>query len=405
MTCLKGARQGTRLVFDEGVVTFGRRPDSHVNFADSDESVSGRHAEARVVDGNWVLRDVGSLNGIYVDERRVQVQVLGPSTVVELGNGGPLVRLEVTDAEGASIRPAERTVMRPARRSTTFYKLIIEDTVKRSSARLKYVIIGLSAAFVVAIAILWVVLAQKSDRGESLAAETIASRYAKSVFMLIAQRDGKEVGFCTAFAVSRDGVLVTNAHCVRELKDMRARSRIVARMNTAPDNTFEVLRWKEHPAYDGSDLSPDVALLEVAVGPEGLPVVAELAAPEVAVAMAAGQPIYTLGFPGQVMNEARPAADLRAAVVSRLTTKDNTSGDAASAYVVWHSALTSKGTSGSPVFDAAGRVVAVNSGGLSARELTVTDPVTGATRTEVIAEANGLNYAIRVDRVSDLVMR
>ncbi len=419
ITCLRGARQGARFDFESTRVTFGRHPENHFVLPEEDVATSGRHAEITQRDGRWYLRDLGSLNGTWIDDVRVTGErALDGTTVVELGRGGPLMRVEIGESDRAAVN---RTALVPAmveggkRRSTAFYKLLIDDTVKRSNRRLKLVIIGLSALFLAIVAVLWFVLSQRTERlseetASVRAAEQVATRYAKSIFMLIADDGERAHGFCTAFAISADGVLASNAHCVRELKDLRARTdaggrrttRVLARMNTQPDKTFEVMTWKEHPEYDGTDLSPDVALIGLDLRGETLPVVAEVASAEGARALGAGQPIYTLGFPGQVMNEARPVADLRAAVVSRLTARDNTPGDAASAYVVWHSALTSKGTSGSPIFDAAGRVVAVNNGGLSAREITTTDPATGKLARLVISEATGLNYGIRVDKLADL---
>jgi hypothetical protein len=52
-----------------GSVLLGRSSACQLVFAD--DTVSRRHAELRVVDGRWMLRDLGSSNGTYVNGRRV----------------------------------------------------------------------------------------------------------------------------------------------------------------------------------------------------------------------------------------------------------------------------------------------------------------------------------------------
>jgi len=430
-THLRGTRAGERQELRQESVSFGRREESDVRFPESDAKASGRHAELRRDGGRWLLSDCGSMNGTWIGGARIgSDHEVVDGVVVEFGSGGPLVRLDIVST--ATLLPLPTVIAavtkpeKPASR-TAIFRTIVDDAVKHSGGRLKVMILGLAGIILIgAVLVGWVLLRQTAEterlaegteavRRLSQAAETIAERYDRSLFILISESDGEASGFCTAFAVSTDGMLVTNAHCVRALKDLRAGgARIVARMNRAsgsrpeelpmdPDRSYEVRLWKEHPDYDGSAFSPDVALIGLDLKGDSLPVVAQLAAPEVARQLQAGQAIFTMGFPGQVMNEARPMAELRAAVVSRLTTPANTPGDEASTYVVWHSALTSKGTSGSPIFDAAGRVVAVNNGGLSARELFMKDPKTGELRTEVISEASGLNFAIRSDQLDGLL--
>ncbi|HEX5782121.1 MAG TPA: DUF1707 and FHA domain-containing protein [Solirubrobacteraceae bacterium] len=51
----------------------------------ADDTVSRRHAELRVEDGCWVLRDVGSSNGTWVNGRRVIEAEVRPGDVVQLG--------------------------------------------------------------------------------------------------------------------------------------------------------------------------------------------------------------------------------------------------------------------------------------------------------------------------------
>ena len=69
----RGPGAGSRFLLDEEVVSAGRHPDSHV-FLD-DVTVSRRHAEiARSGDG-YVVRDVGSLNGTYLNRERIEGDV------------------------------------------------------------------------------------------------------------------------------------------------------------------------------------------------------------------------------------------------------------------------------------------------------------------------------------------
>ncbi len=49
---------------EKDVITVGRAPDNDLVVEDA--SVSGHHAEIAKIEGRWVVRDLGSLNGTYV---------------------------------------------------------------------------------------------------------------------------------------------------------------------------------------------------------------------------------------------------------------------------------------------------------------------------------------------------
>jgi hypothetical protein len=57
----------------------------------ADDTVSRRHAELRVEDGRWLLRDLGSSNGTWVNGRRVVEAEVRPGDLLHLG--GAEVRL------------------------------------------------------------------------------------------------------------------------------------------------------------------------------------------------------------------------------------------------------------------------------------------------------------------------
>jgi pSer/pThr/pTyr-binding forkhead associated (FHA) protein len=97
-----GARRGQRQEFDaKSRIRFGRHPDCEVSFdAHRDIDASSRHAELRPLDGShWVLVDLGSSNGTYVDGHRVTEAAVAPNAALDLvfGPGGPRVRLFVGD--------------------------------------------------------------------------------------------------------------------------------------------------------------------------------------------------------------------------------------------------------------------------------------------------------------------
>ena len=69
----RGPGAGSRFLLDTDVVSAGRHPESDI-FLD-DVTVSRRHAEvARAGDG-YLVRDVGSLNGTYVNRERIEGDV------------------------------------------------------------------------------------------------------------------------------------------------------------------------------------------------------------------------------------------------------------------------------------------------------------------------------------------
>ena len=65
----RGPNVGSRFALDKDVVQAGRHPDSDI-FLD-DVTVSRRHAEITRGAEGYVVRDVGSLNGTYLNRERI----------------------------------------------------------------------------------------------------------------------------------------------------------------------------------------------------------------------------------------------------------------------------------------------------------------------------------------------
>ena len=96
-----GSRRGQRQEFSAGSrVRFGRHPECEVSFdPHRDIDASSRHAELRAIAGGWVLVDLGSSNGTYVEGHRITETTVAQAVpvTIEFGPGGPRVRLFVGD--------------------------------------------------------------------------------------------------------------------------------------------------------------------------------------------------------------------------------------------------------------------------------------------------------------------
>ena len=78
-----GPQAGQRFVLDAPLTKLGRHPESEISL--DDISVSRRHAEIERQSTEYVLRDVGSMNGTYVNQKRVDGVVLQQGDEILVG--------------------------------------------------------------------------------------------------------------------------------------------------------------------------------------------------------------------------------------------------------------------------------------------------------------------------------
>ena len=83
LVVLRGPNTGARFLLDSDQVSAGRHPDSDI-FLD-DVTVSRKHATFRREGDNFLVRDVGSLNGTYVNRTRIDEVVLKTGDEVQIG--------------------------------------------------------------------------------------------------------------------------------------------------------------------------------------------------------------------------------------------------------------------------------------------------------------------------------
>ncbi|MDD5306973.1 MAG: trypsin-like peptidase domain-containing protein [Deltaproteobacteria bacterium] len=407
-----GDRKGARQIFaGKAIVRIGRHLDNDCELnSNGDRGVSSFHAELRIEDGRVRVVDTGSTNGVFVNAVRVSDAFLSPTDLVELGEGGPAFRVE-----GAPPMPAgekkygQRTVgmmiesalaraglarKGGTSKSTEYFEALVEKKVRRTSAVLRWTIAAsvlvLAAAGTASGVYLYrnrsvqVVQTTQVNYGDATgSAVAAANRY--TIFMLagqprLPQGFGPLQGFCSAFAV-KDDVLATNAHCVRVASEQFAG--IVAIMNGVPAGRYPVSRMVAHPGYVKGEISPDVGLMRVAAR---LPYVVSIAPATELAQIAPGAPMFLYGFPGRLNREDAPEATFVNGDIGRVTTFDQRLGNFGENTLLQHSAFSTGGTSGSPMFNSAGRVIGINAGGY----------LEGA---EVL---HGYNFGMRIDLIEPL---
>ena len=78
-----GPNAGSSFRLDAEHTNVGRHPDSEI-FLD-DITVSRRHAELQRIPTGFVVRDVGSLNGTYLNRERVEESPIGNGDELQVG--------------------------------------------------------------------------------------------------------------------------------------------------------------------------------------------------------------------------------------------------------------------------------------------------------------------------------
>ena len=117
--------------------TIGRLPDNTLQI--DNLAVSGHHAKVSWEEGHYVVEDLGSLNGTYVNNKRVEKatllhgdQVLIGKHVVEFKNEGSLALGAMTAAKAGPVTPKlENTIMLDTKRAQ---EMIAEKAMAASAA-------------------------------------------------------------------------------------------------------------------------------------------------------------------------------------------------------------------------------------------------------------------------------
>lgn len=83
---LEPAAGGSPVLLDKAIIFFGRHPDCDVRLVGSPK-VSRRHCCIAQVNDRWVVRDLGSMNGVAVNGARVEQETdLVPGDILMIGD-------------------------------------------------------------------------------------------------------------------------------------------------------------------------------------------------------------------------------------------------------------------------------------------------------------------------------
>lgn len=307
-------------------------------------------------------------------------------------------------------------------KTTVFMKTMVDQALHQSSKRFKLLIAALSVVFLTAIAgmVWWIVTVSRTSeaqakqtvvdlekvvKNEGQAGPRIVHENRENLYLLAYTNEtGEDKAFCTSFAVAPH-FLATNAHCVEAYGKFSAKKlKVFVVRNGAPKVRFDIKRVRHHPDYNTNKISPDVGLFEV----DGtLPSLVKLADRKRLEQLETGANMFTYGFPGRLALPSNPEATLTAGTIGRITDLEQKLGPFDDNILIQHSAYTMEGTSGSPVFDAAGYVIAVNAGSyVFGREKVIAGTGDQATKKDFVKMSEtlaGYNYGFRIDRLVDLL--
>lgn len=341
LRCVSGTRRGQEFIFSGPRVRIGRSRDNDLVLPQDDTPASSaHHAEAVLDAGRWWLADAGSTNGTYVNGIPIARRRLAAGDVLGFGDDQFVV--------GSRGGPAWSTIT-----------LIAVLTVASA------------AAFT-------------AGRRTPAPFEQIAATAARATYAIAVDDRGRRSIVGTAFAVDPSGLLGTNAHVADALRERNAfgRNPAIAAVAIRSDS-FDARRVVAailDPEWKPGSLKGDAALLRLEPGPPIAPLTLSTASGFER--LERGTTVATFGFPAVSTDPRRPRGRLAVDVV----------GDVRGEYIEAGLAI-APGTSGSPVFDSDGSVVAIVAGG---------DFVRG--EDGVLAPSGSrVNWAISVERVRALL--
>ena len=146
ITASDGSEQEFELTAD--AITIGKAEENQLRITDG--SISRKHATIEPNGGGLVIKDLGSLNGVFVNDQRVGVQghILVDGDRIEIGRTKMVFRTASSLQAQPAPQPGPPPPVPPPSQTTTSYRLLItapEGAVREFELAATAVIIGRSA--------------------------------------------------------------------------------------------------------------------------------------------------------------------------------------------------------------------------------------------------------------------
>jgi S1-C subfamily serine protease len=225
-----GALDGQLARYDRDSILIGRDPRADVRLdPQRDRDVSARHAEIRRREGRWVLRDLNSTNGTFLNGRRLQGEVaLRDGDHIGCGAGGPVLAVALVGESHLAAEDELRTLERAILQAPNGGAARHSGEVRRRSplhARLPFVVGAATLAFALGAA--WLVAQRRAD--ERLAEMNAMLRRADSLRVATEESaallSGRLAGLDSALATERQRA----ASLLGALRDAQSSGRPAAR--------------------------------------------------------------------------------------------------------------------------------------------------------------------------------
>ncbi len=416
---LSGSKRGKTESFTDSKIGIGTDSSSNLRFnLLTDKNTSPLHAEINLKECDYILKDLDSSKGTFVNNRVIKEVVIHDGDLIEFGDNGPRIRFRIKAEEGDVCKPFREMLadsMDLAREphkgrrlitATSFLKNLLTEAFTQSSFRFKLVTLLIFFLTTVGTGTLFYTiyssLTETTKRVEllefeSAIGEKIIKDFSKGIcliqcsFSLVDEVSGEPLKAWnsgrlltnnltgTGFIISNSGKVLTNRHVVEPGWNQTANF-IPTEPGLKP--RIEVLRAffpnvKEPVLLKLEKISEvaDVALLSFE--PEGMDIsVLELDLS--GMDAIEGEPVVLLGYPAgmnalfaktdpDIAKEISKLPFLEAAqelsnhhLIKPISTQGHIS-DVLNERIIYD-ALTTVGGSGGPLFNNKGKVIAINYG-------------------------------------------